>query len=151
VPTLLESMNAVFTPHSNKLWELAGNLYAGNGELDATRLSDAEWQQLAAAATALRDSATAMANAEKVRVAPDGAKVLNEGTPGALGAADIQALIDADPKGFSAEATAFAGIAADALAAASAKDAAKADDTSNRLNEACTACHNRFWYPGQPQ
>jgi hypothetical protein len=150
MPVVFDIMARSITLHSNKLWELAGNLYADNGELDAQRLTDAQWQELTAAATALRDDATLLAEATAVRVAPDGAKLQNDGAPGALGVAQVQALIDGDAMGFKEEAAKLAAVASAALAAAGARDATKLDDASNRMNDVCAACHNRFWYPNQP-
>jgi hypothetical protein len=149
VPTVHESMTRTFTPESNRLWELAGNLYGDDGALDATRLSDAQWQELATASGRMREVADALAGATSLRVAAEGAMIQAEGTPGAPGAVQVQALIDADINGFREEARKMAAVAGDAAAAAGARDATKLDDASNRLNEVCTSCHSRFWYAGQ--
>lgn len=146
-PTIFETMAQTFMPQANKFWELTGNLYDDNGALSAARLSDPQWQELSAAATSMRDVAKSLAAATTLRVAPDGVKLQNDGTPEALGVAQIQALIDADPQGFRDEAAKLVTVAGQAIAAAAARDAVKADDASNRLNEVCTACHTRFWYP----
>jgi cytochrome c556 len=61
----------------------------------------------------------------------------------------VQAVLDADMNGFRDEARKLAAVAVDAVAAAQARDAMKLDDASNRLNDACTSCHNRFWHPEQ--
>lgn len=147
--TVIETMNQTFTPQAGKLWELAGALYADNGELDASRLTDSQWQELAGAAASLRDVAGVLAGAALPRVAPEGVKIQNEGLPGALGATEVQALLDADPDGFRQEAGLVATLAADVIAAAAARDAARVDEASNRLNETCTSCHSRFWYPDE--
>lgn len=148
--TVIETMNGIFTPQAGKLWEIAGALYADNGELDANLLADAQWQELATAATSLRDVARELAGAAVPRVAPEGVKIQNEDLPGALGASQVQALMDADPEGFRQEARLVSSLAADVIAAAAARDAARVDEASNRLNDTCTSCHSRFWYPDQP-
>lgn len=148
VPTVHESMTQTFTPQSNRLWELAGNLYGDNG-LDASLLSDAQWQELGTAAQGMRDVASALAEATAVRAAAEGVQIQAEGTAGSPGAAQVQALIDADLNGFREEARKLAKVAGDAAAAAQAHDAAKLDDASNNLNEVCTSCHARFWYAQQ--
>lgn len=148
-PTVHESMTQTFTPQSNRLWELAGNLYGDNGELDAKLLPDAQWQELGTAANQMREAASALADAAAVRVAADGVQIQAEGTPGSPGAAQVQALIDADLNGFREEARKLVAVAGAAAAAAQARDATKMDDASNRLNEVCTSCHSRFWYPQQ--
>jgi hypothetical protein len=143
-------MVQTFMPQANKFWELAGNLYDDNGVLSADRLSHQQWQELSAAATSMRDVAKSLAAASALRVAQDGVKLQNDDTPDALGVAQIQALVDANPQGFREEAAKLVTVAEQAIAAATARDAAKADEASNLLNEACTACHTRFWYPEQP-
>lgn len=147
--TLFEVMNGQFAPQSDKLWELAGNLYNDKGDLDAKQLTDAQWQELNDNATKMRDVATQLADAASFMVAPAGVKLLNEGTGDAFNAAQVQAAIDANPQGFKDQARALSAVAADFLSAAVAHDATKADAASNRLNEVCTACHTAYWYPNQ--
>lgn len=150
VPTVFEAMVQTFTPRSNTLWELAGSLYGENGELDPKQLSEQQWQDLASAAGALREAARALAEAPAVKVAPEGVKLQNEDAPGAFGAAQVQAAIDAAPQGFRDESLKLVAVAEEFITAAAAHDAVKADEASNGLNEVCTACHTAYWYPGQP-
>lgn len=147
VPTIFEAMAQTFMPQANKLWEMAGNLYADNGELDPKQLTDQQWQDVSAAAKQVQDLAIAFSETSALHVAPAGAKLQNDGVPGARTAAEIQAAIDANPQGFKDESKKLAAVAADFGAAAAAHDAVKADDASNRLTEVCTACHNTYWYP----
>lgn len=148
-PTVFETMNGTFTPLADKLWELAGELYNDAGEPDATMLTDQQWQELARVATTVQEVAHSLAAAQPVRVAPAGVKIQNEDVPEALGAAEVQALIDADPQDFREESLKLAAVAADFIAAARNRDAILTDDASNRLNDTCTECHARFWYPEQ--
>lgn len=41
------------------------------------------------------------------------------------------------------------GISREFVSAAEARDATAIDELSGRLNDVCSACHMRFWYPGQ--
>lgn len=148
-PTVFETMNGTFTPLADKLWELAGGLYSDAGELDASALPDQQWQQLASVAATVQEVANALAAAQPVRVAPPGVKIQSEDAPEALDAAAVQALIDADPQGFREESLKLAAVAADFITAAQQRDASLADAASNRLNDTCTDCHARFWYPEQ--
>lgn len=148
--TVYEVMTQQFAPESNTLWDLAGKLYAPNGDLDAKQLSDQQWQEITANATKMRDMAAHLAGAPGFKVAPAGAKLLNEGTGTAFNAAQVQAVIDANPAGFQEQAHQLATVSEDFISAAAARDAGKADDASNRLNEVCTACHTKYWYPNQP-
>lgn len=150
-PTVWEAMTQAIIPASNTIWELAGNLWNDAGNIDASRLSPEQWAQLKQAAQAMGDSAAALAGAGKLATAPPGGKILNEGTAGALGAAEVQALIDADPQAFKDAAASLAAMAEELAAASDVKDGAKTDSLSNQLTDVCGACHMRFWTPGQPQ
>lgn len=150
-PTVFEAMNQALVPASNKVWELAGNLWNDDGNLDASQLSAEQWQELREAAQAMETAATTLASAQPIVVAAPGVKILNEGASGALGAAEVQAAIDANPQTFQQDATALAEASRELIAAAEAKDATKTDELSNRLTELCGGCHQRFWTPEQAQ
>jgi hypothetical protein len=150
-PTVFEAMTATIIPQSNLIWELAGNLYDDKGELNAKQLTDAQWQQLKDAATAMGASAKAMAGASGLKAAPPGVKIQNEGTANAFGAAEVQKAMDADPQGFAEHARKLVAIADEIVAAAGAHDAKKTDEAGARLSEVCGACHAKYWYPNQPQ
>ncbi len=149
-PTVFGLMNASIIPGSNKIWELSGNLYDDKGNLDAKQLTDAQWTEIKDAATGISASAKALAGTTGLKVAAPGAKIQAEGTPGSLGAAEVQAAMDADPKAFSEHATQLVAIADEIATAAAAHDAAKTDDAQSRMTEVCGACHQKFWYPNQP-
>lgn len=148
--TVYEAMTATIIPSSNLIWELAGNLYDDKGELDPKQLTDAQWQQLKDAATAMGASAKAIAE-PGIKAAPPGVKIQNEGTAGAFGATEVQAAMDADPQGFAEHARSLVSIADEIAAAAAARDAKKTDAAGARLSEVCGACHAKYWYPNQPQ
>jgi hypothetical protein len=147
--TVFEVMNASIIPASNKIWELAGNLYDDKGNLDASQLKDAQWQELKDSADRMGASAKALASATGLKAAPPGTKIQSEGTPGAASAAGVQKALDADPKTFSEHAGKLAAIADEISAAAAAKDAKKTDDAQGRLTDVCGDCHKKFWYPDE--
>ncbi len=147
--TVLDAMSRSFMPSSNSLWELAGKLYNDDGNIDSKQLTEAEWQALGAAAAELKQAAAGLADSAELTVAPQGAKLQNEGSPGALGAAQVQQAIDAAPEDFRAQARQVITIADDLVSASATHDAKKADEASTLLNDVCSACHARFWYPNQ--
>jgi hypothetical protein len=149
-PTVFGVMNASIIPGSNRIWELAGNLYDDKGNLDAKLLTDAQWTEIKDAATGISTSSKTLAGATGLKVGPPGVKIQSEGTPGSLGAAEVQAAMDADPKAFSEHASQLAAVADEIAAAAAAHDAMKTDDAQSRMTEVCGACHQKFWYPNQP-
>lgn len=147
--TVWEAMTQVLVPQSNLAWELAGNLLNDDGNIDPALLSAEQWSQLQEAAQAMADSATGLAQAQKPVVAPPGVKILNEGTAGALGAAEVQAAVDANPQAFQKDAQDLVALSNELVAAAAARDGVKTDELSNRLTEVCGGCHMRFWTPNQ--
>jgi cytochrome c556 len=149
-PTVFGVMNASIIPKSNRIWELSGNLYNDKGELDAKQLTDAQWTEIKDAAADMSVNAKLLAGTTGLKVAPAGGKIQSEGTPGALGATEVQALLDADPKGFGEHAAKLVAIADEIVAAATAHDAMKMDDAQTRMTDVCGACHSKFWYPNQP-
>lgn len=147
--TVFEIMNATIIPKSNLIWEQAGDLYDDDGNLDAKRLTDQQWKDVADAATAMGAAAKGLADATGIKVVPPGGVIQGEGTEGAAGAAQVQQFIDADPQGFSEAATHLVAISDEIAAAASAHDAMKSDDVQGRLTDVCGACHAKYWYPEQ--
>lgn len=136
------------TPQSSLLWEIGAKLYADSGEIDATLLSEQDWSAMRQAAADMRAVSLALQSAPP-QVAAPGAKLQGEEGGGALSAAQIQALIDAEPEAFAAEAGKLVEVAEGFLTAIEARDGAAIDELSGRLNEACSACHLRFWFPDQ--
>jgi cytochrome c556 len=149
-PTVFETMNASIIPMSNKIWELAGNLYDDKGNLDAKKLTDAQWNELKDSAVAMGASAKSLAETAGIKVAAEGVKIQGEGTAGAASAADVQKSIDADTKGFADAATKLVAMSDEIVAASTAHDAMKTDDAQGRLTDVCGECHKKFWYPNQP-
>jgi hypothetical protein len=148
--TVFGIMNAAIIPQSNLIWELAGNLYDDDGNIDAARLTDQQWKDIQDAAVAMSAGAKSLAEATGLKVAPEGVKIQSEDTAGAATGADVQAAMDADPRGFSEHARQLVAIVDEIAAAAAARDGMKTDDASARLTDVCGACHAKFWYPKQP-
>lgn len=135
-------------PQSNLLWEISAKLYADSGEIDASLLSEQDWSTMRQAAVDMRAVSLVLQDSPPPVAAP-GAKLQGEEGGGALNAAQIQALIDAEPEAFAAEAGKLVKVADEFLTAIEARDGAAIDELSGQLNEACSACHLRFWFPGQ--
>jgi cytochrome c556 len=147
--TVIQIMNASIIPQSTVIWELSGNLYDDDGNIDAARLTGEQWKQVEEAATAMGAGAKLLAETSGLKVAPEGAKIQSEGEEGAAGAAEVQAVIDADPQGFSEHGMQLVAIAGEIAAAAKARDGTVTDDASGRLTDVCGACHAQYWYPKQ--
>ena len=150
-PTVIEIMTATMTPRSDAIWKVAGDLYDDKGNLDAKKLSDQQWTDMNLAAVAMAASAKTLGETAGIKVVAPGGKIQSEGTPDGATAAQVQALIDADPPGFAAFSTQLVTVAEEIAAATAARDAKKTDDAQNRLNDVYMACHVKFWYPAQPK
>lgn len=61
---------------------------------------------------------------------------------------DIQRRIDADPRAFAQFALALQVAAGESLAAIDKQDIDALLRAGSQLDQACEACHQRYWYPG---
>lgn len=148
-PTVYEAMKDVIAPQTQVVWDVSNDLMDDDGNPVASRLSDAQWEQIAAASQRIRDMSLALAMADPVRAAAPGVKIDGEGNPEGSTAAQVQGFIDADRATFAEDAKALAASAEALVTAARAKDAARASDVAGTLDQVCEACHQKFWYPQQ--
>ncbi len=146
-PTLHAAMKDVVAPQTQVIWDVSNGAMDDNGNTDAARITAAQWQQVGAAALRIKDMALALAMAPQVVVVAPGAKLQDEGNPGASTPAQIQGFIDAEPAVFAEHARTLAATADGLIAAAAAKDAAKMGEIANGIDQVCEECHQRFWYP----
>ena len=144
-------MKDVVAVQAQALWDVGNNAVDDNGAPDPKKVSAANWAKLDVAAEAMKAAAMRMASAGTIQVAPAGLKLQDDGAPGALTGAQVQALIDGDRKGFADHALELAAISDSLIAAAASKDAAKLVDAAGTLDQVCEACHMKFWYPTPPE
>lgn len=146
-PTVIESMTQVMDPQSQAFWNASFDAMNNAGDIVPEKLTDEQMSQMRAAVASVRDHAQQFAGADHVVVAPEGVKILNEGMEGALGAAEVQALIDADPQGFAEKSQELVTIADNVIAGLDNGDLRKLNDAAIRFNDICTECHSEYWYP----
>lgn len=149
--TLHETMTDIITPASDRIQALAFELYDEEGELAPQRLSGAQWDELMDAGDAIEQAALHLGRSENLIVARDGVTLENEGSEDGATIAEIAAWLEADPKGFSAEASKLAGAGQAVSWAAESRDAMDLDRSAAALTETCTSCHQKFWYPEQAE
>jgi hypothetical protein len=142
-------MKDVVAPQAQVMWDVGNKAMDDDGKADASKLKPADWTALLAASQKMKDAASTVAAAQQIAVAPPGAKLQDEGAPGASTPKQIQGYIDANRGAFTDHAKKLAGVADDFYQAAKARDAVKLMDASSRLDEVCEACHTQFWYPEQ--
>lgn len=148
-PTVHDWMIGTVAPHGMELSDVVLKAINDAGKPDASAMTDADWSQIIKAAQALKESTGQVVGAPNMRVAADGVKIQDEGTPGSSTAIQIQGFIDKDRPGFNTLAGALAATSDAFITAANTKDAAKLLDASSALDSACQACHSKFWYPQQ--
>ena len=142
-------MKDSIAPAAQSLWDVGNRAMDDNGNPDASKLTPADWQTLAAAAGKMREAASALATAQTIAVTGPNMKLQDEGAPTASTPAQIQHFIDGDRKGFADHAHKLAAIADDIVRAAKTRDGATLGEATGRLDEVCEACHTLFWYPNQ--
>jgi hypothetical protein len=146
---LHETMKGVVAPQAQELWDVGNRAMDDEGKADASKIRTADWTKLAGAAQKMKDAAAKLANAQRIVTAAPGAKLQDDGTPGASTAQMIQTRIDGDRKAFADHAKQLELISEEFLAAAKGRDAVKLTAASGRMDEVCEACHVQYWYPDQ--
>lgn len=143
--TMLTKVN----PQATAVWNLTNDAQDDAGNIDPKKIDAATWAKLMDAARALEEGGRAMATATRLVAAPPGAKLQDEGGPGASKAADVQRYIDAKPAEFRKHSAALQKTGADLATAITRRDGRKLTDLSNSLDQVCEECHVAFWYPQQ--
>ncbi len=109
--------------------------------------TDSDWKKVRDAALVLADAPNLLAGPGRPIVSP-GNKLQDEGQEGNLTAAEMQKRISANPAAFATYARALQATANRAVQAADRKDADAIMEIGGAIDEACEACHTKYWYPG---
>ena len=145
--TLHELMEEVVAVQTKLIWDIGNASLDDEGNPDPAKITPLDWGRVAAASVRIRQVADALAVATPVKVAAPGHTISGEGTPGAFGAKEVQAAIDADRAGFRQLARKLALAMRDVNAVAKSRDASRLFEVSGRIDEVCEQCHKRYWYP----
>ncbi|MFC3101904.1 hypothetical protein [Altererythrobacter lauratis] len=140
-------MQAEINPAVVAIWDVGNTATDDYGMLDASKMTQAQWNTLADAAAALVASSERMARAGDIRAAAPGNMATEEYE---VTMAQVQDYIDADPATFRVRAAEFALVARNLETAARARDAAVAGEIVANLDAECAVCHAQFWYPEAP-
>jgi hypothetical protein len=148
-PTLHEVMKNEIDANADKLWDVTNSALGEKAQLDASKMTDDQWNQLADLANKVKDGANKLANMNPIVATKPGVKIADEDVPFGDSAASVQANIDKDPEQLHEFAGVLAQDMADLATAAKAHDAAKAGPIIDQLDGVCEDCHLQFWYPSQ--
>jgi len=143
--SLLDLMAFPIDQYANDLWGAVATVSTEEGSKDIAPTTDEDWNALRQKALVLMESANLLVIERPV--AHPGQKLRAEGGPGDYTPQQAQDAITKEPAAFAAFAAALHGAAGQVLAAIDARDVDKFLDAGSVLQEACEACHKRFWYP----
>ena len=137
-----EIMQSEVAPNADILWKSVGSV--NNKEVKPE--TDEDWQKLRHAAITLSEVPNLLVMDGR-QVVKAGAKVQDEGQEGNLPAAEMQTRIAADRASFVMLAKGLQDAAVKAVAAVDAKNVDAISEVGGAIDEACEACHVKFWYP----
>lgn len=148
-PTFHDVMKDQVDKHADEIWDVTNPAVADQGGIDPKKMTDEIWKKLAEDATAVQEGAQQIAQMDKIVVIRPGETIADAGVPGGHSAAEVQTQIDKNPQGLRDHAANLAANMRDLVAAANAKDAAKAGPIVEGLDGVCESCHLDYWYPDQ--
>lgn len=135
-------------PAALAIWGVGNNAMDDTGMIDPAQMDDAKWAQVREAAQTLGIYGRRMANAGEIKAAgPD--LVGGQVPEGVASRAEIQAMIDTNPRGFRTLSAVMAQHADQVAAAADARDVEALSDLVLTFDTSCQACHEQYWYKQQ--
>jgi len=149
--TFNEIMKGEIDIRADEVWAIGNAAIDEEAGLDPAKMTDADWDKLAASSTSLQQAALELAKLDPVVVVRPGVKIADEGVPGGDTAAEVQANIDRNPQGMRDMANTLAAHMAELTRAAEAHDTEKAGPLINQLDGVCESCHLNYWYPSQKE
>lgn len=144
--SVLDLMLDPIDSSADALWEAVATVSTASGTEDLHPRTDAEWKSLRHKALALMEAANLLV-IEGRPVAHPGQQLEEAGGPGDFTPAQAQQAVDADRAAFVAFAKALQTASGDLLLAIDKRDIEAYLYAGGILDEACEACHTKFWYP----
>jgi hypothetical protein len=147
--SMLDLMLEVIDPNADELWESVATISTRTGVEERHPRTDAEWKVVRRKALLLVEGANLLV-VEGRPVAHPGQK-LEETGEGDLTPEQAQLEIDKDRASFVSFAAALQTSSRKLLGAIDKRDTDLFLEAGGELDEACEACHTRFWYPNAPK
>jgi hypothetical protein len=145
--SIQELMQSIVDPTADALWESVSTTVTAQGAEEKRPRTPEEWRQLRHLSITLSEAANLLAQPGRV-VAHQGQQLEDHHVDATLRPDDIQRRIDADPRAFAQFALALQVAAGESLAAIDKQDIDAFLRAGSQLDQACEACHQRYWYPG---
>jgi cytochrome c556 len=133
-------------PAADALWDSVSIVVDAGGIHENQPRSDADWAQVRGAAVNLAEGANLLMIKGRALALP-GQELNGAGAPGNLTTAEATQALEKNQDQFLGFARALQLIAVQALEAADSRNVKRLMDTGEALDNACEACHLKFWYP----
>ncbi len=146
VATFQELMLSEIDPNADAIWEAGRVVTSESGAQDFLPKTSEEWLALRGAAVRLVEASNLIAMEERDMVRPGG-RLDGEGAPGTLTAAQAAQKLKTERPLFLTYARALQDAGVEALDAIDRKDTVRMMEVGTKIDVACEACHQAFWYP----
>lgn len=146
--SIQDIMTSIIDPSADYLWDSVSVIGTADGIEQHQPRTDEEWLEVRHKAITLMEATNLLAMAGR-RVVAEGKHMQDEGLEGNLTAAQIQKLMDDDHASFVAFAHALNTATGQALQAIDKRDVDAFLEAGGTIDEACEACHLKYWYPNQ--
>jgi len=146
VATIQDIMQSIIDPSADALWASVSSTTSASGTEDRQPRTEDDWKTVRRYAVSLAEAPNLLLTPGR-RVAQTGGKLEDAHVAGILRPEEIARKIAADRPGFAERARALRLAAKEALAAVEARDVARLFEAGGKLDQACEACHVKYWYP----
>ena len=144
--SILDLMLEPIDTHADALWEAVATVATVEGTRDIHPETDEEWAELRRKALVVMEASNLLV-LDGRRVAHPGQTIEGPGESTDYTPEEAQTEIDNDPASFAAFAAAMQNAAGQLVTAIDSRSVEGYLDAGSNLQEACEACHRRFWYP----
>lgn len=149
VASVIDLMAGQIDPAADFLWESVATISTTKGIEERHPRTDAEWADVRQKALMVIEGANLLMMDGRL-VAHPGQKLAEPGGAGDFTPEESQAAVTKDHAAFVAYAEALRSAAELMLTAIEKRDTEAMLEHGGALDEACEACHRKFWYPNSP-
>ncbi|WP_018268469.1 cytochrome c [Methylosinus sp. LW4] len=146
IASIQDIMREIVDPSADALWAAVSSTVTASGTENRQPRTEDEWKAVRRNAVALTEAPNLLLTPGR-RVAPLGGSLEDAQVVGILTPEEIAKKITSDRFAFTERVRALRDAAKDALSAIDARDAARLFEAGAKLDQACEACHVRYWYP----
>jgi hypothetical protein len=147
IATIQDIMNSQVDPAADAIWESVATIVSAKGTEERRPRTDEEWANVRHNAIRLLEGTNLLAMDGR-QVARPGFKSENPGIE--LEPEEMEKLINNDRATFIKLAQRLYDATLPALKAIDAKNADALLDAGETIDQACEACHQKYWYPNSP-